>query len=132
MTMENVDKFYNALASDPSLKEQFIHAAQNHSFDQMDQAAAAAVAEQFVVKYAAQAGYDFTVEDLRNYGSAVGSQSAQTHLSDDELDQVTGGGLTLVCVVLGFGNATCIIGGVLGTKHGAVGCALSGVGIMSE
>ena len=60
-----------------------------------------------VLKVLNGAGYDFTVEELNEYGAALKQAATQGELKEDDLDTVSGGvavsvGIMIACGVGGF------------------------------
>jgi len=102
--MENVKKFYEALASSEALKEKAAKLNEKYNeTEKMDEEAVTAD----IIAFAASEGYSFTAEELAAYGETV-MKPAPQELSQDELDAVAGGsGSCVEC----FGTCFCVVGG---------------------
>ena len=103
--MENVKKFYDALANSEALKEKA--AKLNEKYSETEKADEEAVTAD-IIAFAASEGYSFTAEELAAYTKTAGKPAPQ-ELSQDELDAVAGGSdFCRGC----FDRCGCIIGGV--------------------
>jgi len=111
--MENVKKFYDALANDKAMQERVSALVKKE--EKPDEAAARAS----IVAFAKTEGYDFSVADLDAYAHMA------KPLTDESLDAAAGGafsnhncfcivggggkdpvtGNTCACVIYGYGNA---------------------------
>ena len=92
--MENVKKFYNALASDKALRERA--SALNKEVEKPDETTARAA----IIAFAKAEGYDFTEADLDAYAKQA------KPLADKTLDAVAGGAFnpkTCFCALGGGG-----------------------------
>lgn len=113
--MENVKKFFEALANDKALMEKAMALNEKYKEQESDAAAMEKFAAEELIPLAAAAGFPFTVEELKVYKE---QSSAPQKLSDDELDAVAGGdGSFCACVVAGGG------GGEERQDGDIVGCA---------
>ena len=110
--MENVKKFYDALADDEAMRERANALSAKHEETKPDKAALAAD----LVAFAKAEGFDFSEKDLAEYADQP------YPIDDDELDAVAGGvkdtstcacalggggtisGVTCACVVVGAGE----------------------------
>ena len=101
MSVENVKKFYEAVAQDEALKQKFVQLSQKYQGQPMDEEKAMALTEQEVLPMAAQMGYSFTIDDVKSYELAMQQAKMGCELSDEEL-QAVAGGETLLCVFCGF------------------------------
>jgi len=102
--MENVKKFYDALASSETLKEKAAKLNEKYNeTEKMDEDAVTAD----IIAFAASEGYSFTAEELAAYAKTAG-KPAPHELSQDELNAVAGGSSS--CVVC-FKTCFCIVGG---------------------
>ena len=106
MSVENVKKFYEAVAQDEALKQKFIELSRKYQAQQMDEAKAMAVTEQEVLPFAQQTGYSFAMNDLKSYDEEVKQAKMNSELSDGELEAVSGGG-ELWCFVSALFVRTC-------------------------
>ncbi|HWR28277.1 MAG TPA: Nif11 family protein [Negativicutes bacterium] len=104
MSTENVQKFYAAISQDEALKQKFAELSRKYAEESLDDVTVRAMIEQETLSLAAQLGYSFTVDDLKEYGEEMQSPNGGYELSDDELEAVTGGGNT--CDKVGFGWGT--------------------------
>jgi len=107
--MENVKKFYNALASDQALQEKAwaLEAKIDRPLDE-------ATAKAKIIAFANAEGYDFSAADFDAYARVA------KPLGDETLDAVAGGAFSssCICVVGGGGSdpvtghtCACVIGG---------------------
>ena len=123
--MENVKKFYDALASSDALKEKAAKLNEKYiGAEKADEEAATAA----IIAFAASEGYNFTAEELADYTKTAGKPAPQ-ELSQDELDAVAGG--SDACRVC-FGTCACVLGGA-GVHHDpywACACVAGGGGGM--
>lgn len=105
MTTGNVEKFYEALKSNPAMAEELKTCS-----DELNRQAAQKAFE-MMAEFARKNGYEVTVEDLKDY------EAGAQELSEKELEQVNAA--TSVCLVIGFGwgdtdrNRCRVIGGGL-------------------
>jgi hypothetical protein len=125
--MDNVKKFYEALAKDTAMQERAKPLFGEKP--EIDDAALDAL-----VEFAAKEGYSFTADEARAY---IKEDSGE--LSDDQLEAVAGGTclLNLIAVVFpnlgsggggGGGGGTGISGPTVGVSPGG-GSGISGVGL---
>jgi predicted ribosomally synthesized peptide with nif11-like leader len=105
--VENVKKFYDALATDSAMQERA--KALNDEKPEGEEAVLAAI-----VAFAEKEGYTFTAEELAAYTE----ENSKGELREDELEMVAGGGEPCVCVVGGHG----------GGEYGECGCIVYGNG----
>ena len=126
--MENVKKFYEALATNEQLKAKAAKLSEKYEGKQLDEAAIAAD----LVAFAADEGYSFTTAELSAYAENVKKDAAQ-ELDDNELEAVAGGQLgdnygcwrsDCFCAVGGGGKhrspsitCACVIGGGGSSKN---------------
>ncbi|MEL7622574.1 MAG: Nif11-like leader peptide family RiPP precursor [Clostridiales bacterium] len=119
--MENIKKFYEALAQDKAMQERAKVLNDTKPGEEAEAFAA-------IVAFAAQEGYSFTTAELAEYNKAQSKE-----LSDDELEAVAGGA-TCVCVFVGSGGnglmCACVVGGVGDnkTKKTVCVCPIGGGG----
>jgi len=121
--MENVKKFYDALANSDALKEKA--AKLNEKYNETEKADEEAITAD-IIALAASEGYSFTAEELAAYTKTAGKPAPQ-ELSQDELNAVAGG--SNACVVC-FDKCICIVGGggVHQDTHWVCVCVVGGVG----
>ncbi|WP_027397922.1 Nif11 family protein [Anaerovibrio lipolyticus] len=118
MAKENVGKFYEKLAQDAALAEKLN--ALDKKFADTNEGSADDIAfrekavEAIVIPLAEEVGLPFTLEELKKYEQ---EQLKEMNLSEDELDQVAGGG------VAGSGSLPN------GKPSYKAACAIVGVGI---
>jgi len=116
--MDNVKKFYDALATNEALKEEAAKLNEKHADSKLDEAALRAE----IVTFASSEGYHFTLEELTAYVESI--KKGVEPLSDDELFAVAGGigdsycWKTCFCIVGGGGThespkitCACVVGG---------------------
>lgn len=90
MSIENVKKFYDVLKGDREAAERFILAMESAKLNSMEEGF------DFVAKFAAEKGYDFSAADLK------AAEESARELSVEELDNVNAAGG--FCVFIGFGT----------------------------
>lgn len=90
MSIENVKKFYNVLKGDQDAAERFTLAMESAKLNSMEEGF------DFVTKFAAEKGYDFSVADLK------AAEESARELSVEELDNVNAAGG--FCWIIGFGT----------------------------
>ena len=92
--MENVKKFYDALANDKAMQERAKALAEKYKDGKPDDAAANAD----IAAFAKAEGYDFSIAELEEYAKQA------KPLDDDQLDDVAGGKAGCGCVSWGGGG----------------------------
>ena len=102
MSVENVEKFYDALSQDESLKQKFVELSQKYQGQQMDEVKANTIMEQEELPMVAQMGYSFTMDDLKAYGEGMKQANMGCELSDEEMQAVAGGQGLEFCEYFGF------------------------------
>jgi len=108
---EDFLKFMELVKTDESVRNKLEEAVKNYSGDQTEEAAFQAV----VAPIAKEAGYDFTIEDIK---------ASVKELDPDEMQQVAGGwGLGGFCGIIGGG-----LGGAASKKEGLGICIVVGAG----
>lgn len=118
--MENVKRFYEALARDREMQERA--KAQNDKTPVSEDAVLAAT-----VEFAKREGYDITAEEIREYLKT----NASSELSDNEMAAVTGGISALKACYCVFGGSgenddTCVC--VMGGAASGTFCVVIGYG----
>ena len=120
MSVDNVKKFYQAIAADENLRQELSELSRQHTQPGLSEAEVMKAAESVVLPVAARLGLSFTLADLAQYAKEQGGELSDRDLSDDELAAVTGGDTAGFCVLGGYGAGTnpciCVLGG-----HGANG-----------
>lgn len=119
MAKENVVKFYEAVAADEGLRTRLNDLNKPYQGQEMDEQKRAALVEQLVLPIAAEMGWDFSMEELRQYEEEMVQASTNRELDDAELEAVAGGLLSVtggLCFIVGVGgqvalNAYCYITG---------------------
>ena len=118
MAKENVGKFYEKLAQDAALAEKLNALdkdfAEKNGASTDDAAMREKAVDAIIIPLAKEVGLPFTIEELKEYEQ---EQMQNMTLSEDELDQVAGGG--------GRGVSRSSKGG---SKEGGAYCAFLGVG----
>lgn len=94
MAKENVKLFYEALTKDTVVQKEIKEKEKEYTGNREDRDR---IAEEILIPVAAKAGYDFTVEELKE---AENGKQQEGSLKDEELEAVSGGGLG-VCIVYG-------------------------------
>lgn len=103
MSVENVKKFYEAVAQDSALKQKFVELSRKYQGQPMDEAKAIAIMEQETLPIAKQMGFSFSMEELKAYGIESEQKNTNRELSDTELATVAGGGnYTGFCILAGI------------------------------
>jgi len=131
VSVENIKRFYDALAKDEALRNMFKEIAKKYEGQKPDDEQADSICEKELIPFAKSAGYDFTLEELKEY-SRDAAKPATRQLSEEELAAVAGG--TCVCVVSGYGNlgngilCGCGIGGWGQGEGQLCACFLGGGG----
>ena len=129
MAKENVRKFYTELAENKELQEKLKKAEKDFDGDGSDKEA---VVQEVLIPVAKEAGYDITVEDIRTYER---EKAADKGISEEELENVSGG--SGYCEFLGFGTGggVCLAVGANGdtedgyeTGYGIYVCCFVGIG----
>ena len=112
MSAENVRKFYDALSRDSDLQQKIRALSQKHQGEVIDAANLNRLMEQEYLPLAAERGFSFTLDELREYVSEMQQGKTSGELPDEELDAVSGGifcsGLGQepgFCFLLGFDNS---------------------------
>jgi hypothetical protein len=90
MSVEQVKAFFQKVKTDPALAKKFNDAQDSYTGDKSDKTAAFAA---IVIPVAAEAGFNFTVEDFK----AAFDNSDEGEVSADELDAVAGGDAMPAC-----------------------------------
>jgi predicted ribosomally synthesized peptide with nif11-like leader len=126
MSVEDVKRFYDALAKDESLQGKFKALVKKHEGQKPNEAECDALFENEFLPFAKEVGYDFTLEELKEYGQGIKPVSHQ--LSEDELATVAGGRTFCIlwgasddlisCSCAGYGHGidhgqwcVCVLGG---------------------
>lgn len=117
MAKENVKAFFEALSRDDSIQQTLKEKELAYTGTKEDREA---IVEAIVIPVAKAAGYDFTLEELKEFEKGVRPEG---ELDESELEAVAGGvEVWGACVVVGVGyGTTCfIVGGSL--------CVVAGLG----
>ncbi len=133
MSKENVKLFYEALAKDPAMQEKSKAIAQRHQGQKLDPAQLDMIFQQELMPLAKGAGYDFTLDELKEYARETGKIGPR-EVSEEELAAVAGGA-TCACAIYGQGygtdgDVTCVCpaaGGGKGPGYTCV-CVIGGGG----
>lgn len=110
MSKENVKKFYQAVATDESLRVRLSELNKKYEGEAPNEEKKAALVEKLVLPIAAEMGLAFSMEDLLKYEEEMRQGSSDDELNIEELGAVSGG--------TGFGVGYCVVVG------GGVGIAL--------
>ena len=95
MATENVKKFYDELSTNKELQEKFMAAQKGYEAEGKGEED---IFSDIVLPIAKEAGYDFTISEYKNAQRDV---MAEKGISEEELENVSGGGF---CFLIGFGN----------------------------
>ena len=118
MAVENVKAFFEVLSKDEAIQQALKakEAAYTGSKEDRD-----AVVEAILLPVAKEAGYEFTLEELKKFAKSMWPEG---ELDEAELEAVAGGGG--FCLILGFGSQEDTL--VSESNHVGAGTC-SGVGI---
>ena len=117
MTKENIKAFFEALSQDEALQKALKEKELAYTGAKDDRET---IVETIVIPVAKAAGYDFTLEELKEFEKGMRPEG---ELDENELESVAGGvEVWGACVVVGVGyGTTCfIVGGSL--------CVIAGLG----
>ena len=120
MAKENVKKFIKEISENKELQGKFTAAQKGYEPEGKSEDE---IFEDIVLPIAKEAGYEFTMSEYR---AAQRDVMAEKGISEEELENVSGGG---ACFIIGFGNATCacIMDGVVAkTSEKTSGIGFSG------
>ena len=115
MSKESVKLFYEALARDKALQEKSVAIGKKYAGQKLDEAQTNSIYQQELVPLARDAGYEFTLAELQEYGAA-NEKAGMREVSEEELAAVAGG------------SCVCVIGGSGKTDSGNCGCMFAGEG----
>ena len=114
MTKENIKAFFEALAKDEALQKALKEKELAYTGAKEDRET---IVDAIVIPVAKAAGYDFTLEELKEYQK---NMRPEGELAEDELEAVAGGLTWGVCVMFGLG------GGDMCTVAGGTACFIVG------
>lgn len=131
MSKENVKLFYEALGKDKTLQEKFSALGKKHGGQKLGEAQAESIYQQELIPLAGEAGYDFTLSELKEY-TGEAEQPGMREVSEEELASVAGGAYC-ACAWTGMGNmgagnpgdpgtCFCCLGGSGNLDGGKVDC----------
>lgn len=114
--MENVKKFYEALANDETLRGKFETLNEKYKdIKELSPETVDRIIVECIVPMAKEAGFNFTADEYKAYGNAP------REMNEDELESVAGGAYDFwdcVCFMGGGGldyktgkNCICVVGG---------------------
>ena len=132
MSVENVKKFYEAVAQDKEMQQKFTDLNQKYQGQPMDEAKAMSVMAQEALPLASQLGYSFTMDELKAYGEEMQQANMNSELSEEEMKAVTGGdGTQFVCAFIGVGDGAgasgfCFLFGYGEYNRQSASCFLQG------
>ena len=109
MAKENVKAFFEALSKDEALQQALKEKEVAYTGMKEDRAA---IVKEVLLPVAEEAGYAFTLEELKEFES---SMQAEGELAEDELEAIAAGGVKTwgACMVVGVaGGTSCIVLGV--------------------
>lgn len=98
MSIENVERFLEALTRDEALKARAAELTRKNEGRKLNREEREAFLSDELVPFAEKEGFSFTVEELNRHSVTLADQKGR--LSEDELESV-----------VGSGGCTCIIGG---------------------
>lgn len=97
MAKANVKLFYEALRNEAALRAKLQEKEAAYAGDKSDREAMVA---EILIPIAEEAGYSFTIEELKEY---EGSYTSGNELNDEEIEAVSGGGGIGICCIIGAG-----------------------------
>ncbi len=105
MSLENVKKFYQTIASEEALRTELSEIFEPYQGQDIELEKRNSLVEQVVLPFAAERGFDFTLEELQNYEAEMQRENASEELNMDEMEAVAGGlGISMAqCAFLGIG-----------------------------
>ena len=104
MSLENVKQFYQMVAVDEIVRTKLADLFQTNQTQQADEAKKAELVTSLLLPFAAEQGFHFTLEELRQYEQENAKRVAESELSNDELEAVAGGDVAAgACFIIGFG-----------------------------
>lgn len=115
--MNEVQKFYDAVVSDETLKAKLSALEAEVAQKEMSKAEAEAFVKENVLPIAKEAGFDLTLQDLES------CEFKEGELSEAELAEAAGGGCG--CVLVGLFKGSGCVGIGAGNGCGCVGIGLS-------
>lgn len=130
MSKENVKLFYEALSKDAALQEKSKAIAKKHEGQKLEQAQLDRIYQQELIPLAKGAGYDFTLDELKEYAREIGKIGPR-EVSEEELAAVAGGADYCACAFYGQGyggSCQCAIGGYGDGSGGTCVCVIGGGG----
>jgi hypothetical protein len=98
VSVENVQRFYEAIACDEGLRLRLTELSRGHRKGEMDEARIAQLIEEEILPIAAQMGCGFSLADLWRHAEEIQQSLPREDLDEDELDAVTGG--SNLCVLV--------------------------------
>ena len=115
------------------IQQRFNELNQKYQGVTVDATKADAILEQDLLPLAKELGYEFTLAEIEAYGEEMKQAHMNRELNDEELQAVTGGGASLICVVLGFNEGFNHVNGfgyclLLGFNAAGGFCFLIGAG----
>jgi len=123
--MDNVKKFYEALAKDEAMQKRAKALNEHKPADE-------AAVRDTLIAFAAKEGYAFTADEAQAYIA----ESAKGELNDEQLEAVAGGKMVTCACALGGGSVNC--GCVaMGSGNGNIGgdvcfCVVGGGGYYDD
>ena len=135
MSKENVRLFNEKVSADKALQGKLHALNERHEGEELSDEKMMRIYEEDVLPLARECGFDFSMEDLKEYARVL-SQSSPGELTEDELDAVAGGN-TCACVIGGGGKGSesslcvCVAFGTGSNRFGGVCvCVVGGGGKM--
>jgi len=126
MSRDNIKLFYEALAKDKALQEKAKAIGKKYEGQKTDDDKVKEIYQQELVPLARQAGYEFTLAELKEYAQES-QKPGMREVSEEELAGVAGG--NCACVLGGGGDldggkvdCVCGVGGGGGTKDSGSWC----------
>lgn len=121
MAKENIKKFYEAVAADEGLRNRLNDLNKPYQGETMDEEKKTELVEKLILPVAAEMGWAFSMEELRQYEEEIVQANSNRELDDQELEAVAGGmgGMAGACILIGAGVGVmlpsfCIVIGVAG------------------
>ena len=116
---ENIKKFYEEISKNKELQERFLAAQEYYETEGKGEKE---ILEDIVLPIAKEAGYEFSVKE---YYEASRDIKAENGISEEELENVSGGGG--FCLFVGVGNE--ISAGTSSSNSTGHACIYIGIGI---
>ena len=91
MSIENLKNFYESIVNDDKIKTKLRELAQQYLDKEINEENRTLFVNKEILPMAAQMGFPFSVDDLRQYELELRQAHMNCELSDAEMEAVTGG-----------------------------------------